>query len=62
MFDEDCSQNIYTSWRMTAGIKKTKAAFAFYYSLRELGDFSKEEIHHLIWLLHEQLKTMPKGF
>lgn len=60
MFKEDVTRNIYTSWLMTAGIKKARGRFIKYYALRELEEFKKEELENLIWLLHEELKTRGK--
>lgn len=48
-FKEDVTQNIYTSWMQTAGYGPLGY-------LRRLETFSEEDIQHLIWLLHEELK------
>jgi hypothetical protein len=56
MFKEDVTNNIYTSWMETISADGYAPPLP-----RPLNVFTKEEIHHLIWLLHEELKQRPKG-
>jgi len=59
MFNEDgITQNIYSSWYET--VKRTGTGSKLK-PIRSLEDFSKSDIHHLIWLLHEELKQRPKS-
>lgn len=54
MFKEDVTQNIYVSWYHTVLLGENNC------TPKSLKDFTKEEIFHLIWLLHEELKARGK--
>jgi hypothetical protein len=54
MFKEDVTKNIYISWYETICTLSNEYT-------KGLKEFTKEEIGHLIWLLHEELKQRPKS-
>jgi len=52
------TQNIYMRWY---NLLQNKGRGASLKPIRSLEVFSLEEIHELIWLLHERLKSVDRG-
>ena len=54
----DVTNNIYKSWYETI---KNKGRGASLKPVKGLDSFTKVDLHHLIWLLHEELKGRPEN-
>lgn len=59
MASNKVTHNIYDSWVETAStyIDTMYEHVPYVHDIKGLMDFSKEEIHHLIWLLVEELNS-----
>ena len=57
MFKEDITKNIYQRWYE---VIQNKGRGSNLKPIRSLEVFTLEEIHELIWLLHERLKSVDR--
>jgi len=58
MFKGNCTQNIHTSWKQVAGLRiLSNKKDDSYFELKELEEFTQEELNHLKWLIEERLNS-----